>query len=681
MAVAEIDQVQLLLAGKPANEEGSTEVDVLVKTNPPTNGTRTPTHIVCVVDVSGSMGSVAKVQNENGDVEDDGLSYLDVVKHATRTIIQTLGNDDLFSLVSYHSNATIVLESESMTADGKKKAQTELDALCPMGSTNIWDGLHSGLELIKRAFEKSPSKAGCIMLLTDGMPNMRPPRGEQAMLQKYKDANPDLRCTINTFGFGYQLDSPLLCDLASLGNGSYAFIPDSGFVGTVFVNSLSNTLSTMATNLTIALEPSEGCSIKTVHGGLPITMTSWGASIDMGSLNYGQSRDLVVTMEVPDHSNDYLDVTMTCTKIGATDSERVTQTLKGTENDNEVDVQRFRGRFVDEVTASLKKCVNGKTVLSADRPEAVAIIEAFVDEITNHPVSGDDRVQGLITDLTGQVMEALGKEKFLKKWGRHYIPSLLTGHRFQQCNNFKDPGVQFYGGQLFKEIQNLADDIFLKLPAPVPTARNRNHYGHNTTNNTTHAAAPKQPVNMARYYNNYGGCFDGFGQVQMADGSKKFTYQVKKSDKVLTLNNEVAEVVCAIQTHMNGGKTHLVTLPSGLKLTPYHPVIVNGEWKFPADVAIPKYQNCSMVYNFVLSNGHAMVINGVEACTLGHGITTNKVIQHPYFGTQKIIDDLKALNGWNTGLILFKDGWLTLDEQTNKLGGLKQGHELLAATN
>lgn len=670
MAIAE-QEVQLMLSGKPSNEEGSSEVDVLVKINPPTNGTRTSAHIVCVVDVSGSMGSVAKVQNENGDVEDDGLSYLDVVKHATRTIIRTLGNDDVFSLVSYNATATVVLEGQEMTEEGQKKAEKELDALRPQGSTNIWDGLHSALEIIKRTFEKSPSKAGCIMLLTDGMPNIRPPRGEQAMLQKYKDANPDLRCTVNTFGFGYQLDSPLLCDLSSIGNGSYAFIPDSGFVGTVFVNSISNTLSTMASDVNISLEPTNGATIKTIHGGLPTTMTSWGASIAMGSLNYGQSRDLVITMKVPNHADKYVDVTVTYMPTGATDASRITGEVQGTVDDNEIDVQRFRGRFVDEVTSGLKHCNEGKRFIPANLPESVHIVENFATEITNHPNSGDDRVQGLLTDLTGQVTEAFGKKEWFQKWGRHYIPSLLTGHRFQQCNNFKDPGVQFYGGQLFKDIQNVADDIFLNLPAPVPTAKVVQKYGNNTA-----TRAKAKPVNMARYYNNYGGCFDGFGQVQMADGSTRFTHEVRKGDKVLSLNGQVAEVLCAIHTHMNGGKTHLVTLASGLKLTPYHPIIVDGEWKFPADVATPKHEICAMVYNFVLSNGHAMVINGVEACTLGHGITENKVIQHAYFGTQAIVRDLKGLHGWDNGLINFKDGWLTLDEETNMLGGLKPSHEV-----
>merc|ERR1719384_2417578 len=82
----------------------------------------------------------------------------------------------------------------------------------------------------------------------------------------------------------------------------------------------------------------------------------------------------------------------------------------------------------------------------------------------------DPKIQALLEDVVGQVTEAFSKTEWFKKWGRHYIPSLQCGHRMQLCNNFKDPGVQLYGGALFKEIQTFADDIFLKLPAPVPSA-------------------------------------------------------------------------------------------------------------------------------------------------------------------------------------------------------------------
>lgn len=52
-----------------------------------------------------------------------------------------------------------------------------------------------------------------------------------------------------TYALGKKIDSVLLSDYAFMGNGSYSFIPCPGFVGTVFVNSCSNILSTMGSNV------------------------------------------------------------------------------------------------------------------------------------------------------------------------------------------------------------------------------------------------------------------------------------------------------------------------------------------------------------------------------------------------------------------------------------------------
>eukprot|EP00438_Fugacium_kawagutii_P004411 Skav228596 [mRNA] locus=scaffold1161:124212:130225:+ [translate_table: standard] len=106
------------------------------------------------------------------------------------------------------------------------------------------------------------------MLFTDGMPNINPPRGQVAvsilpMLKRLKDKSEGgrLPCTISTFGFGYELDSALLSDLATEGFGAYAFIPDAGFVGTVFVNAMSNLLSTMAKDAVLTLRSSR-CGLR-----------------------------------------------------------------------------------------------------------------------------------------------------------------------------------------------------------------------------------------------------------------------------------------------------------------------------------------------------------------------------------------------------------------------------------
>jgi len=96
---------------------------------------------------------------------------------------------------------------------------------------------------------------------------------------------------------------------------------------------------------------------------------------------------------------------------------------------------------------------------------------ALADEIAASPVAADPRVVALLADLNGQVKQAFSKSEWFSKWGTHYLPSLSRSHTMQQCSNFKDPGLQVYGGAAFKAIRDDGDDIFVDLPPPTPTGR------------------------------------------------------------------------------------------------------------------------------------------------------------------------------------------------------------------
>lgn len=67
-----------------------------------------PVDIVCVVDVSGSMGAEATLINEKGKKECFGLTILDIVKHAVKTIINCLEYYDRIALVAFSDNAKTV---------------------------------------------------------------------------------------------------------------------------------------------------------------------------------------------------------------------------------------------------------------------------------------------------------------------------------------------------------------------------------------------------------------------------------------------------------------------------------------------------------------------------------------------------------------------------------------------
>jgi len=177
------------------------------------DGARMPADFCCVVDVSGSMGVEAEVPTAGGAREQTGLSVLDVVRHAVRTIVHILGPEDRLALVAYDTTAEIVFDLTKM-GEGPERTGAEelLDALRPKAQTNLWAGLTLGLDVLGRAREADggSQRISAVLLLTDGIPNEVPEGGHLPALQAYKERTGGWLPTICTFGFGYELDSELL---------------------------------------------------------------------------------------------------------------------------------------------------------------------------------------------------------------------------------------------------------------------------------------------------------------------------------------------------------------------------------------------------------------------------------------------------------------------------------------
>lgn len=93
------------------------------------------------------------------------------------------------------------------------------------------------------------------MVFTDGKPNFDPPRGIAPTLKRLYDKYPNPKPAITTLGFGYFLDTPLLASIARIGSSSFHFIPDSSFLGTIFINSIAAIQTTYAMNARIILKP------------------------------------------------------------------------------------------------------------------------------------------------------------------------------------------------------------------------------------------------------------------------------------------------------------------------------------------------------------------------------------------------------------------------------------------
>jgi len=306
-------------------------------------------------------------------------------------------------------------------------------------------------------------------------------------------------------------------------------------------------------------------------------------------------------------------------------------------NDDSVTLmpQYYRLLLVDKIRLAMVEMNIGNPV------KAKTIIDNLIKEIKNSEVNSDIFIIDLLKDLTDQVEMALSKSEFYNRWGKDYLPSLMGAHLNQQCNNFKDASVQHYGGKLFLKLRDTADDTFCKLPPPKPSIT---------------GITPTRPLTSMTAYNNASnGCIYGDCTVLMANGSKKNVKEIRKDDFIMSTNGVPAKVSCVVKYNCYGNKIQLVEIKGGLLITPWHPVKIDNKWQFPTYLGKITEKSCPAVYNFVLETKHIIIINGVECVTLGHQFE-EEVVQHSYFGTNRIIIDLQKLDGWKLGFIeLTKD--------------------------
>lgn len=565
---------------------------------------RQPIVFLAIIDNSGSMDMEASLA---GATETAGFTRLDLVKHAVRTVASVLSDNDMIGVVSFSNSAKIELHPARMTADGKTALYDALDRIRPDSSTNIWEGVRWASVL---ANDPTLANSNIVaLLLTDGLPNINPPRGILPSLQTLPTAN---QWALHTFGFGYQLDSELLTQLAKWGNGIFGFIPDCSMVGTVIINFMATALSTAVRNVRLEIADASGVRI-----------------INAGAIAHGQVRDIVLPVVGP--------VVVNGTPV--TVLEPLDKTI--------------RQSYMTAIQEAITLCKTGRT------PAATAVLAACETKLRG---SANDTDKAYLRDMRsateGEGQIGMAPLHF-ERWGEHYMRSYLSAQDRQQCLNFKDPGLQVYGGALFHSLQDAGDTAFVTLPPPTPSRRV-------VTSNLYGSAPPLAPVSMAVFHNASGGCFEGQCNVRMADNTTKPISTVNPGDTVFTPAGPatvVARVTCK-----TANRAQPMTQIGKLSITPWHPIRLSGVWYFPADLASYSDRLCQTVYNLVLDRHHVVNVEGYDCVTLGHNFT-EPVVAHPFFGSEAVINDLRLLPGWSVGLPVFDNLVALKDTKTGMING------------
>lgn len=661
-----------------------------------------PCDIALVIDVSGSMDSAAPVPGDK-DSEANGLSILDLVRHAALTIVETMDERDRLSIVTFASKAKVLQPLMTMTDENKKTARDNIKSMRPIDATNLWGGIKTGLEQFEGV--DSNGKVPAIMVLTDGMPNhMCPAAG---YIPKLRTKLP-LPATIHTFGFGYDLRSGLLKSLAEIGNGSYSFIPDAGMIGTVFVHAVANLQNTYATEAELQIRYAPDTTIREAMGttvltsppepvseplsslpelssqmstdsviSLPESITGPPRSgsqitIPLGNIQYGQSRDILLRFNSP-HVNRLRGMdpgalpvieasikykTVLGNDAGALSSATLHHNLLDESSlpaaqfayhDSRAQICSFLSNLFPIQGQGEHQCFPLPM-----RNDMRSKLDTLAQSIPANEFPDDPLNKSLLQDLAGespagQITLALLHEHYLVRWGQHYLPSLLNAHTRQVCNSFKDPGPLMYGADapLFVACRDRLDDAFDNLPAPEPSRTH--YYQHNGGGG--HAAPSRGPVTMSSYRMSSGVCFAGSTPVQLSSGRAVEIRRLRRGMKVQTPLGS-RKVAAVLRTPV---KDETLCRVGSVLVTPWHPVSVDGKaWTFPAYRADKAVRYTGSIYSIMLQrdrnpDAHALRFDGLWGVTLGHGVTNGGDARaHAFFGDYNTVG--KSLMRLSVGL-------------------------------
>ena len=411
----------------------------------------------------------------------------------------------------------------------------------------------------------------------------------------------------------------------------------------VFINFLSNSLATSVNKLEAKINGSIDkieCLSHPMHDEV----------VKIGSVQEGQSKNIVFRVFSPEKVS--LDLSFSID--GEIQNYKVEENCQVSSLDNAGFTEKIEKNNIITLTKSdfayilpkmLMLNIIREVLTDYNVKKAQKKFEELYETIENEiSISEDENLQtklgSLLKDIKsgetneGQLFKSVSKETWFRVWGAHYLKYFARSHQLEACSNFKDFSLQIYESEHIKKVKNYVEDVFSKIPVPKPS-RGQVFQGNY-----------KQV-----FYCRSGGCVDGYGITNTLQG-EKMVKDLKKGDVLINSQGQFSEIVCVLKRKVEGF-IEMVSI-NGMKITAWHPVRVDKEWEFPANLcSSPLSMNLDYVYNFVLKDNHFLTVNSVDVITLGHNFSEG-CLKHPFFGSHKVIDQLKTHPGWEEGMIEYK---------------------------
>lgn len=183
---------------------------------------------VFLIDVSGSMS---------------GDNRLGLAKKGFNLLLDSLGENDLVSVVTYASGVKTVLDGKECTDDGKEKIREEINDLRASGATSGGDGLERAYRIAQKHFIKGGNNR--VIIISDGDFNVGISKTDD--LKEFIQTKAESGVYLSVIGVGMgNMRDDMLETLATCGNGNYAYLDNYNEARKVFVDELQGNLFTVA---------------------------------------------------------------------------------------------------------------------------------------------------------------------------------------------------------------------------------------------------------------------------------------------------------------------------------------------------------------------------------------------------------------------------------------------------
>lgn len=228
----------------PAQTKHSLYLKVSLKGEDQSQSQRTPVNVAIVLDKSSSMSGL-KIQQ---------------AKEAAILAINSLGADDIVSVVTYDTQVTLIHPASKPT--DKQKIIQAIRQIEASGATALFGGVSKGAQELRKHLSRN--HVNRVILLSDGQANVGPQ--SPAELGALGNSLSKEGISVTTIGLGLGYNEDLMAQLARRSGGNNVFVESESALLQAFKNEFKDVFSVVARDATVVIETKPGVRLVRVLG-------------------------------------------------------------------------------------------------------------------------------------------------------------------------------------------------------------------------------------------------------------------------------------------------------------------------------------------------------------------------------------------------------------------------------